>query len=431
MDYQELYKEKLGTLDGALALVKSGDTIAISIFGSEPSSFLSRLHEVAERVTDVTYWSMLQMDHYQFMSDQSLKGKIDIITYFYDDDCRKYHNTGRYSYVPMNLHSSGIATIEMRRPTVFVCSVSPMDENGNCTISFDLETSLEWMDNADTVIFEVNKRQPRVYGETSISIDKADYIYEVDRPLPVIGEIPITDTDRAIAENVASLVKDGDCIQLGLGGLPNAIGESLMDKKDLGIHTEMITSSMGRMMRAGVVNNSRKNFNPGKTIGAFAFGDNELYELMTENPHVEIRRAAYVNDPFVIAQNDNLVSINTAIQTDLTGQICSESIGFRQFSGTGGAMDFAFGAYHSKGGRGIVAFASTAAKGTVSKIQPVRSPGSAVSIPRNLADYVVTEYGIAKLRGRSIRQRVDALISIAHPDFREELRREADKMMLW
>lgn len=213
--------------------------------------------------------------------------------------------------------------------------------------------------------------------------------------------------------------------------MPNAVGEALMDKHDLGIHTEMITSSMGKLLRAGVVTNTRKNFNPGKTIGAFAWGDQALYDYMAENTSICLRRAAWVNNPFNIAQNDNMVSVNAAIQVDLTGQICSESMGSRQFSGTGGASDFAYGAFHSKGGRGIIALTSTAKGGTISKIQPQLTPGSVVSISRNLTDYIVTEYGIAKIRDCTVRQRVNNLIAIAHPDFRAELRKQADELAIW
>ena len=306
-----------------------------------------------------------------------------------------------------------------------------MDAHGKVYLSFDLQATLECLEAADKVVFEINSHIPRVFGETALPIECADYIYEADTPLPLAPAAPSSEVEKKIAENVVSLIRDGDCIQLGIGGMPNAVGEALMDKHDLGIHTEMITSSMGKLLRAGVVTNARKNFNTGKTVGAFAWGDQPLYDYLAENTSVCLRRAAWVNDPFNIAQNDNMVSVNTAIQVDLTGQICLESIGPRQFSGTGGASDFAYGAFHSKGGRGIIALASTAKGGTVSKIQPTLTPGAVVSISRNIVDYVVTEYGIAKLRDRTVRQRVENLIAVAHPDFRAELRKQADALMLW
>ncbi len=431
MNYTDFYQSKLGTLDGALAMIQSGDTIATPIYGNEPTQFLKRLHTISNRVENVSLWTMLLMGNYPVMTDDSLKGHIDIITFFYNNNCRDGHSTGRYQMVPLNLHSVGPTIIETRRPTVFVAAVSPMDSHGKVYLSFDLQATLDCLKAADKVIFEVNSHIPRFFGETAIPIERADYIYEADTPLPYAPAAPSSEVEKKIAENVTSLIRDGDCIQLGIGGMPNAVGEALMDKHDLGIHTEMLTSSMGKLLRAGVVTNARKNFNTGKTIGAFAWGDQQLYDYLAENTSVELRQAAWVNDPYVIAQNDNMVSVNAAIQVDLTGQICSESMGSRQFSGTGGAFDFAFGAFHSKGGRGIIALTSTAKGGTVSKIQPQLTPGGVVSITRNIADYVVTEYGIAKLRNRTIRQRVENLIAIAHPDFRAELRKQADKLMLW
>ena len=204
-----------------------------------------------------------------------------------------------------------------------------------------------------------------------------------------------------------------------------------MHKHDLGVHTEMITSSMGQLMKAGVITNARKNYNTGKTIGCFAWGDQELYDYIANNPNVVLHPASYTNRPEIIAMNDNMVSVNAIMQMDLTGQICSESIGPKQFSGAGGAFDFAFGATHSKGGKSIIATASTAKNGTISKISAVLPLGSVVTIPRNVTDYVVTEYGIARLTGKTVRQRVDALIAIAHPDFRAELRKDAEKYKLW
>ena len=209
------------------------------------------------------------------------------------------------------------------------------------------------------------------------------------------------------------------------------MGRALTGKRDLGIHSEMITATMGELMRAGVVTNARKNINRGKTIGSFAFGDQALYDYLNGNEDVVFRRCSWVTDPFVIAQNDNFVSINTAMQVDLTGQICSESIGTRQYSGSGGAFDFAYGAYRSQGGRGIIAISSTTRDGSISKIQPVLDPGAVVTIPRNVSDYIVTEYGIARMRDRTVRERVDALVAISHPDFRAELRRQAERYGLW
>jgi acyl-CoA hydrolase len=420
-----------GTLEGALAMIQSGDTIATPIYGNEPSAFLRQLHTIAPRVQGVVLWTMLTMDNYPVMCDNTLQGSIDIYTFFYNNNCRDGHETGRFQLSPLNLHSVGQCVVATRRPNVFVACVSPPDAHGMVYLSFDMQGSLECMAAADTVIFEINKQIPRIFGETAVPFNTADYCYEVDRPLPIAPIATATETDRKIAQNVLELIHDGDCIQLGIGGLLNAVGEALLERRDLGLHTEMLTTAMGKLIRAGVITGARKNFNPGKIIGTFAWGDQALYETLAENTSVQLRRACWVNDPAVIAQNDNMVSVNTALQVDLTGQICSETLGSRQYSGTGGAADFAYGAVHSKGGRGIIAIPSTTKNGTVSKILPQLTPGAVVSITRNISDYVVTEYGVAKLRNRTIRQRVDALIGVAHPDFRAELRREADRLMLW
>ena len=235
----------------------------------------------------------------------------------------------------------------------------------------------------------------------------------------------------AIGKAAAELVHDGDTIQLGIGGIPDAAALALKDKHDLGVHSEMITNSMVELVKQGVITGRKKNFMPGKIVGTFAYGTQALYDLLEENPGVRMLRGETVNDPRIVAQNDNFVSINACLSVDLTGQVCSESIGSRQYSGSGGQSDMAVGATHSKGGRNIIATASTKHGGTVSTITAQLEPGSIVTLSRNELDYVVTEYGIAPLRGRSVRQKVRNLIAVAHPDFRAELQAQAEKLMLW
>lgn len=432
MSIRELYQSKVVTVEEALSKIRSHDVIAIGAYSSEPEVLLSQLHSIAGRVEDVKVWTMNTNQVYPYITDESLKGKIDCISNFYGAGPRQAHLQHRCSYVPTFLSMSANSVISGNyRPTVYMAAATPPDEHGFVRTSCSQLMEQECLEAADLVIFEINPQIPVVNGTQHVPISKIDYIVELDYPPCTLGTIPITDVERKIGENAASLVEDGDTIQLGIGGIPNAVGEALMSKKDLGIHTEMLTGTMGKLMDAGVVTNEKKTINRGKTIGAFAWGDEQLYHCLNNNPMVEIRPSRYVNDPFVIAQHDNMVSINTVLQIDLTGQVCSESIGTRQFSGTGGAFDFAYGAFRSKGGRGILAFPSTAKKGTVSKIQPVLAQGSQVSIPRNVVDYVVTEYGIAKLRDRSVGERVEALISIAHPDFREELKKQAEELKIW
>ncbi len=427
MTRQEMYNAKLGTPEGALDLIRSGDVLATAFYGCEPSWFLRNLHTIAPRVEGVKVWLGNTAEPYPFAYDDSLAGRIDILSIFYGRDCRRAHAAGRSEYVPANLGVSAQCVVNTRRPNVFIAAVSPMDENGNVRMTFDLEYGPECLEAADTVIFEVNRNHPLIYGDNLFPVEKADYIYEVDQPLPCTAAVSPTPQEEAVGEYVASLVRDGDCIQLGIGGTSIAVGRALGVRHDLGVHSEMLTATIGELIRAGVVTNARKNFFPGKTVGAFAYGDQALYDCLDGNENVILRRCSWVNDPFVISQNDNLVSINTAMQVDLTGQVCSESIGPRQYSGSGGAFDFAFGASRSKGGRGIIAITSTTKDGRISKIRPFLDPGAVVTITRNVTDYIVTEYGIARMRDHSVKERVDALIAVAHPDFRAELRREAEK----
>ena len=431
MEKAALYRSKFRSIQQVLDQIQSGDTIAGGWYGNEPAALLGQLHTIAPRVTDVTVWVTNPVGDYPFINDVALNGRIDLLSVFYNRLLHQAHRNGRVSLIPANLHSLAETMIRAKRPNLFLAACTPMDENGCVQLPCSQQAEYELLAAADRVILEVNPALPHTFGTVNVPVERVDAFVAVSYPVASIEEPPLNDTDRAIAANVATLVRDGDCIQLGIGSMPNAVGEALRDKQELGIHTEMITTSMARLMACGAVTNSRKTLHPGKTIGAFALGTAELYRYMDYNPQIELRPCSYVNDPFVIAQNDNMVSINTALEIDLAGQVCSESIGYRQYSGTGGATDFAYGAYHSKGGRGIIALSSTTRDGRLSRIRSVLSPGAAVSISRNLVDYIVTEYGIAPMRDRPIRERVEGLIRIAHPQFREALRKEARDMLLW
>ena len=425
---RQLYDERLGTLDDALALIRDGDTITWSTHGSEPRTFLSHLHTIAPRLEQgVTCWSTISRWEYPVTSDPALGEKFKIQTFFFDRWAVGAREGRLYSFFPVDQHSYGRAIQACQPPTVSVVQVSPMDRHGYVHLSCDLIMSLENLYAADRVVFEVNARAPMVWGECALPVSMADVIYEVDEPLYQLADPPIGERERTIAGLVAEMVHDGDCIQLGFGGIPNAIGFDLLEKRDLGIHTEQIGSSMARLMETGAVTNRYKRIDKGITVGTFLSGDDHLYAFADQHPRLCLRRSHYTNDPYVIAQNDNVVSVNAALQVDLTGQVCAESIGPLQWSGTGGATDFAWGAYHSKGGRAILAQTSTTKKGTLSRIVPILDPGAIVSVSRNLTDMVVTEYGVAKLRARTVKQRVENLIAVAHPDFRAELRREANR----
>ena len=431
MTREELYRSKFISLDDALGMIHSHDTISIGFFGNEPYAMMSHLHTIADRVEDVVVWTCNPSEAHPFIRDDSLTGRIDVISMFYGGSVRGDYKKGHVTFAPNNLHSMLSVMTDIRKPNIFFACVTPMDKFGYVCMSMSQQVELDMLDVCDTVIFEVNPHMPLTSGTVRVPIEKVDYFIDVDYPISRAPVYEVTPQQLRIAEYASELIHDGDCIQLGIGGMPDAVANNLMDRHDLGIYTEMIGSAMGRLMKNGAVNNSRKNFFRNRTIGAFIWGDEELYDYVNTNPIIEILPIMYVNDPMNVMKNDNMVSVNTALEIDLTGQVCSETIFGRQYSGTGGAADFAYGAYHAKNGRGILALQSTAKGGTISRIKAQLTPGSVVSISRNIVDYVVTEYGVARLRDKTVMQRVDALINIAHPDFRDELRSEADRLHIW
>ena len=427
-----MYQDKMGTVDDVLAMIRDGDSVQTGAYGCEAPLLFSRLHELAGKVHGISLPAVSTYEPYPHIHDSEIAKYFNISTTFFTPPIRKLADLSFCKYTPANLQDVAIVELNKMhgRKMLLALTVSEMDENGDFYCSVDGELLPEFLANADRIILEVNHQMPKLYSAIKINIQDVTLLYEYDRPLPILPAPPVTEIEQKIAKNVLSLIHDGDTLQLGIGGMPNAVGEGLMEKNDLGIHTEMFTSSMGRLMKAGVVSNKRKTLHPGISVASFIYGDQELYDFIAERNDILIKPVSYTNDPAVIMQNDNMVSINTCIQVDLTGQICSESIGPRQFSGTGGAFDYAYGAFHAKNGRGIIAMASTAKNGTVSKISAMLDPGSIVSISRNVADYIVTEYGVARLKHASVEERVESLISIAHPDFREQLRDQAKEIRL-
>jgi len=429
--YQEKYNAKKISIEQALSLIKSGDEIVAGFCGVEPMGILSKLHTIKDRVENVVVWYNLGMDKYDFFSNPEMKSHFITNSMFYSFGAREAHKLGTVSYQPAHLHNSFVRKVEAKPANIFIGTVTPMDKHGYVNSSLSAYYEKIVIEHADLVIMEVNTRLPKVGGDTELHIDEIDYIVEVDRPVPILQSAEVTENDKVIAAYVASLVNDGDTIQLGIGGIPNAVASAFMSKHDLGIHTEMITSSMAELAEAGVITGRKKSLHKGKIIGCFALGTQKLYDFIDGNPSVQLMRGEYVNNPFVIAKNDNMVSINTGIQVDLTGQICSESIGLKTWSGSGGQNDTAEGAIHAKNGRSIIALNATAKNGTLSTIQPWLTPGAVVTLSRNNIDYIITEYGIAPMKARTIRQRVDNLIAIAHPNFRKELRDAASKHQIW
>ncbi|NCC69534.1 MAG: 4-hydroxybutyrate--acetyl-CoA CoA transferase, partial [Clostridia bacterium] len=305
--------------------------------------------------------------------------------------------------------------------------VSPMDKHGYFSTGGDGSNSFAMMKKAKRIYLEVNNNMPRALSAAAIHISQVTALCENNVELPVLQPAALDEVSMTIGNLIAEEIPDGATLQLGIGAIPDAVGMALKSKRDLGIHTEMFTDSMVELIECGAVNNSLKPIHTGKTVTTFALGSKRMYDFIDDNPGIEILPVDYVNDPSTIAKHPNFMSINAALEVDFFGQVCAESIGTRHVSGTGGQVDYVRGAISSKGGKSFIAFPSTAKNGTLSKIVPTLTPGAIVTTGKNDVDCIVTEYGIAKLRGRTLSQRVKALIAIAHPKFRDELTYAAKK----
>ena len=424
---------KYVTIEQALSVVKSGDYIVTGLGAAEGKEFCTNLHQIANRVNNVMVSNCLPMGNYEFMVNPQYKDNFVCESWFYTPSLRKAHANGNVAFIPNHLHLAATKRLHYRTPDIYVGIASTPDKHGYLSLSTSNTYEKKMMEKAKIVILEVNPNAPRTFGDVQVHVDDVDYLVNVDYPIPEIADVEPNEKDLVIGKIIAEMINDGDCIQLGIGGIPNAVAASLMDKKDLGVHTEMLTSGMVKLAKAGVITGKCKQKNKGKMVAAFAMGTKELYDFIDDNPAVEILDGGYVNDPWVIAQNDNQVSINTSLEVDVTGQCSSESLGSKQFSGTGGQSDTAVGAQKSKNGRSIIALYSTAMvknpatgeREEVSKIVCQLKQGSAVSLSRNDVDWLVTEYGKVDLRGTSLMERAKLIISIAHPKFREQLTQEA------
>ncbi len=430
MDWKSVYEEKLVEVEDVLKLVKPGSVVVAGMTPMEPQVFLENLHRV--KAENVKVFTCLNTKPYPFFANRDFSKGFLNNSWFYGSPNRRSVKDGlkTVSYVPNNLHQAGTDLIQSRKIDLFVGVASPMDKNGFLTLSASVVYEKDVLESAETVVLEVNPNAPRTHGDTSVHIRDVDFVIEVDYALPEISPGVPTDVERLIAGHISELIEDGSTIQLGIGGIPDSVARFLEDKRDLGVHTEMLTESMIDLFEKGVITNAKKSLWKGKFVCTFAFGTRRIYEFVDDNPAVMFFRGSYVNDPYVIAQNVKMVSINTALMVDLTGNVCSEAIGTRHYSGTGGQLDTHRGAVMSEGGKGIIALRSTAKDGEISTIVPLLPEGSPVTVPRQGVDYVVTENGIAHLRGKSIRERVVEMISIAHPDFRDSLRKEAQRIGL-
>lgn len=425
MTNEELYQSKKHTMHECMDTIRSGDVIALSGAANEPMNFLHNVGYFSQRVEDVTIIKPRDTDKLDYLYDPDTLGHVHSVSHFFDPSMRHGHRLGLAEYVPADLHNFMELRLKHQPCNIFWALTGPMDENGNFCISYGQQVEREAKACCERIILEVSPHFLPVRGAVTVNIREVDMLYESDAMPLLYPPTTASEEEKTICSFISPMIRDGDCVQLGWGGLPNLVADSLTDKNDLGIHSEVFTTNMAKLVKSGVATGKHKQIDTGRHVAAFVMGSEELYGIASETEAFQLAPCSYVNDPRVICQNDNVVSVNTCIEVDLTGQICSESIGPDHYSGTGGACDFAFGALHSKGGRGIIAFVSTTKNHSISKIKACLTPGSAVSIPRNYADMIVTEYGVAHLRGRTVRERAEALIAVAHPDFRAQLRSEA------
>ena len=428
-DYQKMYQEKLTTPDKIARQVQSGWLLGMDTATSQTPAIMTAIAEYirSSDITGVKVQALLDAYPFEFYTDPTLAGKMTGYSWFSSSAARKAVNAGYADIIPA-YYRDFPTRIRAEYDYDAVCvEVAPMDRHGYFSLALNGSYIDAMLDKTKRIFLEVNDRQPRGLCGSLIHISQVDAIVEYNHDLPVLPPVQLDEVSKTIGGLIAERIPDGACLQLGIGAIPDATGMALKAKHDLGIHTEMFTDSMVELIECGAVNNSKKQIHRGKTVTTFAFGSQRIYDYIDDNPAVEILPVEYVNDPDVICQNDNMISINAAVEVDLFGQVCAESVGTKHMSGSGGQIDYVRGACQSRGGKSFIAFTSTAKGGTISKIKPILTPGAVVTTSKNDVDYIVTEYGVAHLRGRSLGERARQLIAIAHPDFRDELTFDAKK----
>jgi acetyl-CoA hydrolase len=427
MDWLNQYEPKKVTAEEAVSVLKSGYRIFVTGNCSVPQVVMAALNEYATELHDLKLIQVLTVGKAEYVKPE-LASHLRVNSLFISPNIREAVNDGRADFTPVFLSEIPGLFKSGRLPLdVALIQVSLPDKNGYCSYGVEVGVTKTAAESAKIVIAEVNPRMPRTLGDSFIHVSKLDYVVEVDYALPEVLMGDFSPEQERIAENLAAIIPDGATLQMGIGGIPDAVLKKLHSHKHLGVHTELFSDGVVDLVEAGVITNERKTFHPGKIIAGFLMGTQRLYDFVDDNPIVELHPTEYINDPFNIAQNDKMVAINSAIQVDLTGQVCADSIGTFFYSGVGGQVDFVRGASRSRGGMPIIAMPSTAKDGTVSRIVPTLTPGSGVVTTRNDVHYVATEFGVADLYGRPIRERAMALVEIAHPSFREELAEAAEQ----
>ena len=419
------YRSRITTPENALSVVRSGQRVYVHNGCAEPEILINALVQRASELRDVEIVHMATFGRAAY-AEPRYEGHFRLRAMFLGANVRQAVQEGRADYTPIflseieGLIASGALPID-----VALLQCAPPDRHGNLSLGPSVDITHTVVEHARHVIVEINDQVPRTLGDSFIHVSRVHTFTEASHPLVEYRSHPVTDVHRAIARRVANLIPDGAVLQTGIGGLPEAMLGMLGDHRNLGIHSEMVPDGVVDLMEAGVIDNARKSLHPGKAVAGFALGSRRLFDFLNDNPIFEFRRTSYVNDPWVIAQNDRMVAINSAIEVDLTGQVCSDSMGCLPFSGIGGQVDFIRGAAHSKGGLPIIALPSTAKDGAISRIVPTLRPGAGAVTSRGDVHWVITEHGAANLHGKCLRERAEAMIAIADPQFREELERYA------
>ena len=429
LDWENIYESKKVTAEEAISYIKSGDRVVTGHAAGEPTYLIDTLVDNYEMYENVEICHLVSTGEGKYTRPE-MKGHFVFNGFFLGSGNRDAVARGQANYSPGFFHEIPKLFREVLPVDVALVMVSKPDKHGFCSFGTSSDYTKPVSDCAKIVIAQVNEFMPRTFGGNLIHVRDIDFIVEHSEPINEMQPAKVGILEKKIGKYCSTLIKDGDCLQLGIGSIPESVLPFLWDKKNLGLHTEMASDGIIDLMLAGVINNKLKAVEPGRSVITFVMGTRRLYDFIDDNPEISMNPVDYVNDPVVIAKNDNVVSINSCIQVDLMGQVVSESIGLKQFSGVGGQVDFVRGAAMSKGGRSIIAMLSTARGGTVSRIVPFIDKGAAVTTSRNDVHYVITEYGIALLKGKTLKDRARELIKIAHPKFRPELKEEYDRRFL-
>jgi 4-hydroxybutyrate CoA-transferase len=422
-----MYNERRRTAEEAVQVICSGQRVFLTGNCSVPQKVLQALCDLAPSLDNIEIVQVLTIGDTCYV-DSAMESHLRVNTMFISQNVRQAVNEGRADFTPVFLSEIPDLWRTQLPIDVALIQVSPPDEHGFCSFGVEVGVTKTAAEVAKVVIAEVNAHMPRTLGDSFIHLSKIDHIVEVDYALPEVRQSEPSPVQEAIGRHIASLIEDGSTLQTGIGGIPDAVLRFLDNKKNLGIHTELFSDGVIDLVNRGIINNEAKTLHPGKMIAGFVLGTQVLYDFIHDNPIVEMHPTEYVNDPFRIAQNERMISINSALEVDLTGQVVADSIGPHFYSGVGGQVDFVRGSARSKGGKPIIALPSTTRNDTISRIVWQIQAGAGVTTSRNDVHYVVTEYGIAYLHGKTIRERVTALINIAHPDFREELELHAREL---